>query len=422
MIRVALAATLLTACAPQNADISVGDYTVYLSDNGSVTLRKGRIDPNGYENHTAVDCRLFESARNNAQNEQLRLGGPEDGFDRLKICPGDRDVSSSDWPPVQEEWLDFDGFHVLTEDLSVWRGEGIITGEGDLQIGFHHRAPGGADLRFAIVIDPNFQPRQCRQTADGEGVELVDLDGNWLEEWSKDAPEGGTTFYLNAGGYQFNPRSVESYNPSSASSNLDLWILPREWLAGYAEGHLGDDRFIMRGPRYADPGSYLSYEYAEAGAGAAARIGVNNLYMVDYCGDDCADDAKEDANVAYSELVRAGLPERDDLPSYKPRVHDNAWREYDGNQPGIDGWVEMHYNWIRFDEGSSFEKGGEASGEFALVMDALESASRIFIRGRFEVKRWKNDVWTTAFLPPIKYEQNETSLCGVPPDQVGELF
>jgi hypothetical protein len=423
MTRAVLVLPLLAACAPQNVSLESGDFTAYLSDVASITVRKGKIELNDFERHTAVDCRNFEAARNEAQNEELRLGGEDDGFDRLQICDGDRGVDPGAWPPIQEEWLDFDGFHVVGEDLDVWRGEGIINSEGDVQIGFHHLMPGGVDLRFAFVVDPAFQPKQCVQTENGEGVELVDIDGNWIEQWSEDTEEEGDTLvYLNAGSYQFNPIAVEDYNPNDANTNLDLWFIPEEWQAGYAEAHLGDDRFIMRTTRYAAPKSYLSFETADSGASGAAQVTVRDLYFEDYCGSDCADNARADANDVMTELTLAGLPEREDLPTHKPQVHANNWREFDGQPGGLDGWSELNYNWVRFDAGSSFEKGGEASGEFSLVMDATESASRLFLRGRFEVKRWKKDVWTTAYLPPIKFEEYGTSLCGTAPEDVAELF
>jgi hypothetical protein len=104
----------------------------------------------------------------------------------------------------------------------------------------------------------------------------------------------------------------------------------------------------------------------------------------------------------------------DSLPTIRPRVHDNAWREHDGSSAGLDGWVGLHYNWIRFDDGSTLERGGSASGEFSLLFDAEDNQSRIYVRGNFETRRIKQDTWVSEFVPEVKFEENGTTVCGVP--------
>jgi hypothetical protein len=420
---------LLPACAPQNASLT-GEFTAFLADGSSITLQRDNLKLGQFERNYAVDCRDFATARNEEENEELRLD------DRLQICQGDVDengvtIGRDDWPPTHETWLADSGFVVVGEPLDPWRGEGIITSEGDVQIGFHHRLPGGPDFRFAIVVDPDFQPRSCVQAEDGEGVSYEPVDGDWVENWSTDLQEGetGRLFYLHAGSYQFNPSRL----PSAADPSPPVWFLPNEWLAGYSRGRFADDDFRVRPPRYATPETYFSYDSAEL-AGDAATVRRDDLFFCSWAGEEADPDyavfdgcmvnqferAEEIADEVAEEFELVDLQvESESLPSMRPRIHPNLWRTPNTNAAGLDGWVEFHYSWIRFDEGSDLSTGGAATGEFQMVFDAFDSASRFFVRGSFDVKRFKRDTWTTEYLPPVKFEEAGTTQCGspvLPPD------
>jgi hypothetical protein len=420
------ASLLTTACAPQNASLT-GDFTAFLADSSSITLQRESLKLDQFERYHTVDCRNFATARNDTENEELRLD------DRLLICAGDEDengvrIGPDDWPPEHETWLANDGYVVVGEELNPWRSEAIITSEGDVQLGFHHRLPGGEDFRFAIAIDPSFQPRECVENEAGDGVEYREVDGDWVGNWSEDvAEEGGRLFYFNAAAYQFNPSNL----PSAANPSPNLWFLPNEWLAGHGRGRFGDDDFRLRATRYAMPASYYANDAAEL-SGDSATVQRRDLFYCDWAGEELDPDYTNfDACVAnqaesvelvadevLAEYTKVGLPvDAAGVPSLRPRVHDNAWRTPDGNAIGLDGWAEFHYSWIRFDEGSELRTGGSASGEFLLVFDAFDSPSRFFIRGNFEVKRFKRDTWTTKYLPPIKFEEAGTTECGVVVEQ-----
>ncbi len=382
------------ACAPQNAKLTEGSVTAFLATAG-LSARKNVLDfeSSQWDDYYTVDCREFASAKNDKENEQLRLDG------RLKICDGESDL----WPPAHEAWVTNDGFHVLTDSLDPWRGEAIITSEGDFQIGFHHRLPGGADLRWSFTIDPVFQPRECVQNDDGT-VQYEDIDGDWVENWSNDV-ESGTLYYLNQGAYQFDPSLV----PVTVNDDpdYDFWPLPDEWEAGTGDGKFAEDLFAHRAPYYAMPAAYGSYD---------PLIGTYDFLRSDlfFCdvgdGDGCVDET-----LAELEFAKTGTEDEFamlGLEGYEVRYHDNLWRESDGRREGLDDWMELHYSWVRFDEGSALEVGGSASGDFQIVYEAFDSHTHVFVKGSFDVPRIKKDVWTTKYLPDIKLAENETVLCG----------
>lgn len=423
-------ALLAAACNPQNAQIVSGDYTAWLAATNSVTLKKWAPDLDTLEEFQAefervkvVDCRDFEDGNNDA----LRLPGYE------KICG-----KEGQWPPTHESWLTQNGFYALGNPLEVWRGEAIITSEGDAQLGFHVNLPGGRDFRFQLAVDPDFQPRQCRLSEDGTEVEYAPVDGDWVAEWSKDV-ESGTMYYLNAGTRQFDPDSLYWSGqavPGDYGGPVQ-WFFPNEWEAGFAQGRFADDQFTLRPTRYAAPSAFInvdndfSADYArrdeilgcpEMPAGVPELdmlcdydvevLGPNNEVRTAFDLGERLERTRTIAREVEAELLRFGMADDAELPPIKPYLHDNLWRESDGRKQGIDGWAELNYSWIRFDEGSSFEAGGAASGEFNLFFDGLASQSRFHVRARFEIDAWADDFWTTEYLPPIKFEENGSTLCG----------
>lgn len=421
---------LAAACHPQNAELSAGDFTAFLSAAGSQTAARDKLDPDDFERTYAVDCRTF-NGEEGEELEGLRLDN------RLQICTGDEGVGEDDWPLTHEKWLERDGYEVFGDPLDAFRGEAIVTTEGDLQLTFHHRLSAQESFRFHVVVDPDFQPRECRQVDDEGNVEYVQIDGDWIQNWSEDTGDDSTMFYLNAASYQFNP---DQEILSTQGSPDRTWFLPNEWQAGYAHAWFGDDQLRLRPARYATPAAYFSFEAEQADFFGEASLTVGDLYYWDayntylfeaavrgdetppgsgFCGtaEECtqlqAERAEWDSEGVVDEYALVGLPVDDEsLPTMAPLVHSNAWREVDSFAAGMDGWTELHHNWIKFDAGSGFEVGDSASGEFALVFDAFDSRSTVFVRGTFDIDKIKRDTWGTDYLPAEKFEENDTVLCG----------
>lgn len=353
----------LTGCTPESATVTGGQYTAFLAANTSQTLYQDRLDFSAAADTWSIDCGDF--------------GLP----DALAICDDPL------WGPEHETWLERDGYRVVQEDLDPWRGEAVVTSEGDLQIGFHQRLPGGEDFRFAVVVNPTFQPTECVSLPDG-GVEAQPLDGDWIANWSEG--QNGTMFYLNAGAYQFNPSNTEQ-----------LWVLPEEWRAGYTTAKFAAEQFIGRRVRFGVPESYSSYELEEA-----AFPSASDLFYTSDAGQLAAQTARVQgvADEVEAELALVGV-------DANLGVHGNEWRVPDQRAEGLDGWGELHYNWIKFDNGSDLSVGGSATGEFFLTFDGQESQSRVFVSGQFEVKRFHRDHWVTDDVTAVKLAENGTTLC-----------
>lgn len=400
------------ACTPQNAELTQGSYIAFLAEENSLTLEKQRVDPEDYAKQWDVDCREFAT-----QEDKEALELP----DALDIC------GQNKWPPVHEQWGTQAGYHVVTEALEPWRGEALITSEGDLQIAFHQRVPGGQDFRFVFSVDPDFAPVTCETDAPGEPFQHVLKDGHdWVDEWSTElaaieaqADDLGTAFdvfeglwdgrlyFLNAYGYQLNP-----------ANTLEYWSLPNYWNSGAAQGKFVEEGFYHRTPRYGEP-----YVYNLIDQSSTAQPSADEIWWCDM--EDGSDPTENPCLTNQDEYVRGVAstirdelnlmmtPEGAEAPEYDymPLVHSNFWRGPDGRPPGFDGWSELHYNYVVFDKSSVLEAGGQAEGAFALVFDAGESSSRFFVKGRFVIDRIKKDKWTTPDLQHEKLVENNVQLC-----------
>jgi len=367
-----------SACVPNNATLQEGDFAVFLASSTSKTLTDDKIDLDaGSEaaRHYTVDC----------------VGGDKQLKKALDIC-GD-----ANWPPTHEAWLSRDAYHVYTDTLEPWRGEAIMTSEGDFQVTFHQALTGGEDFRFAFVIDPVFQPKKCVQSEEGSTV-MEPVDGLWLENWSADV-DAGTLYYLNSAAYQFNPSELD-----------EVWGLPNEWFAGFATAKFGPEEFYLRGVRYGEPSFYSRFEAEEVTEPSpdelfyqAMNAGVDPTTSTAF--QSLIADVEEISEQTTAELALV------ELPAVRTKVHTNEWRAPDGRAAGLDSWVELHYNWVRMDASSTLVVGASASGEFNLTFDAAESQSRLFIQGSFVVDEIKADRWVTDDIQAIKLEENGTVLC-----------
>ena len=398
-----LAIIALAACNPQNAELTSGSYTMFISKNTSTVISQKKVDLDKFENQWNIDCRTLA-------DEELRLP------DALDICNGFNDlVGTADRTVSHEGWINLDGFHVVHENLNPWRGEAVMTSENDLHLVFHHRLNSGEDMRFAIAVDPFFKPRICEQTEDG-GVAWSDIDGDWMAKWSEQigdenfAGEGtsGTLIPLNSGAYQFNPNPTEDAEP---------WYFPDEWAAGYSQGRWGPEIMVMRTTRYGKPSAYSSFEEDGADLNEDRDLfyvniaeGVEGSNVTEY--QEMLDGVRQISNETQEEFTWF-FPEGLEPPNYSPFVVDNGWRVSDGRNAGLDGWGELHYNWVRLDQaGADIGIGSPVSGEFRLLYKGVDSGSRLLIEGRFNVEKVKKDTWTVDELLPQKYEENQTVLCG----------
>lgn len=409
----------LAACSPQNAELIDGEYLAFVASANSISLQKGTVDPDLYPKAGGetfnIDCREFETPED---REALRLEDP------LPICGANK------WPPPYETWAEQSGWYVVTEKLDPWRGQAIITGEGDLQIAFHHRLPGGSDFRFLLAIDPEFGPVTCKNNPDGS-FDHVRRDGDWVAEWSKelgriaDLPEDlqaayphlkgledGKLFFLNAYGYQF--------DPNAGPNETTIWSVPREWLAGAAQGKFADENIFHRAPRYGEPDVYNFV--ATASATYASGAGDDMFYCGLEEGEDPATNAcmqDLDAHLdevltgTRSDMTMLTTPDGADEPVYQylPIRHLNDWRPADGNAPGFDGWGELDYNYVAFTKDSNLEVGGSAHGAFSLVLEATDSSTKVFVQGEFDIPKIHRDKWVTKDLEKDTLLKNGTTLC-----------
>lgn len=424
---------LLAACAPQSAVLESGSYVAFLSEGTSLSLAKGEVDPadEGWTNAYNFDCREFEDA---ATRNLLELEDPIP-------CGGElyEDDRNADGElRLHETWVPQAGYRVVHLDgMEAWRGEAVVTAEGDLQIGFHHRMPGGADMRFIFAIDPDFQPTTCEPDAEG-GVVTEPLDGDWLSEWSAelgdlsnlsdneqqayahmaDYLDDGQLFFLNAQSYQVNPRQV-----------ADFWSLPDQFEAGAARAKIAEELLIQRQSVWAYPRVYAQVD-DPSGSEDFSPFNEQDLWWCELeeganpNRDSCDPDSQytdmdeleakvvNTATKTYDELRRAFRPGNvDPVFEYRPITHLNRWRSPDGVPAGFDGWGEMHYNYVVFSGDSNLEVGGRAEGAFSMAFEAVDSFTQVFVTGTFSIESIKRDRWVTEDLRAVKAEENGVDLC-----------
>jgi hypothetical protein len=461
------------ACSPQSATLTSGSYTAFIAEATSVSLARGEIDLEGYDKYHQIDCRIFDDpvvgealrlddrlqlcgASDDGTEEGLALDFDGDGFIDLNDFDDDGDgVSDAEdcddhdpmvtndgcdvgggdglWPPADQYWLAADGFHVVTEDMDPWRGEGVVTHEGDLLVTFHHRLPGNSDFWYQFSLDRFFQPTECVEDDNGEVV-VAALDGDWLDEWSKDleriadlrgdeaafAPyahldpflDGGRMYYLNGRLTQLNP------NANDEGEN-DQWFMPEQWSAGAAQGKFSEELLVDFAPTMSDPtldsllaqGYYL-YQlpgFTEFLYWCDMRAGTDPLTSP--CMEALEATLDERAAGAVADLNYVMRPEvgEDVEPDnhFGPMRHLNSWRAVDGRPSGFDGWGEMYPSYVVFSEDSDLRIGGSARGAFTLTMAAVDSNTFVVVKGEFEIPKIKKDRWVPENLRETKRNEAE---------------
>jgi hypothetical protein len=460
----------MAACTPQTATLTSGSYTAFIAEATSVSLGRGEIDLDGYSDYHQIDCRQFEDEET---GEALRLGdrlvncgagddGTEEGMfsdfdgDELLdladfdddndgvsdiddcddhdpgVVDGDCEPGGGDgfWPPVDQFWLASDGYHVVTEDLDPWRGEAVVTNEGDIFVTFHHRLPGGSDFWFQFAVDRYFQPTECVQDDNGDVI-VAALDGDWVGEWSKDLDriaelrdddeafgpyehldpylDGGRMFYLNGRLAQTNPNANED-------GEDDQWFMPEQWSAGAAQGKFSEELVVDNPPTTTDPTlqsllaqGYYASQFADLSEflyWCDMPAGTDPDPEVNTCMASLADFMDERVVGAVNELDYAMQPEAGEGVEpdnrFGPMRHLNTWRAVDGRPSGFDGWGEMYPSYVVFSEDSDLRIGGSARGAFTLTLSAVDSNSFVMVKGEFEIPEVKKDRWTPENLRETK--------------------
>lgn len=389
---------LLAGCNPQDAEVQ-GDFAVFLDAENSENIVRlnaeepvaDRLDKLGL---TPIDCRDLSSLTEEEQAEE-RLPG----VDYAAACPADATTTWFTWLQFFQYYKRSGTFGAEGADETPWRSEAVLTSEGDLQLTVHMKLDPIGDFRFGWVIDPAFQPVEC-EDVDGGGAALVDVDGNWLENWS--AEEEGTLWHLNAGSYQLNPSDAGDY-----------WYLPQEWLAGYSFGRFGDEEFFGHPIDYQDPTGTAMYfwSYGDDGwlPGAQGYTAwVGNV---------------EEALAGADELTTIGQT------SFEPvfKVEDNAWRladnadtngdgePDDGMASGLEDWIGVSTSWVRIDnpQDIAVDNANPVTGEFQLYLETAGNTTRVLVKGSFTINRIREDVWGySPEMEETKREENDTPECG----------
>ena len=469
---VALALTA-TACSPQSAVLTSGSYTAFIAEATSVSLSRGEIDLEGYADYHQIDCRVFDDVD---VGEALRLedrlvmcgagdDGTEDGLQSDFDGDGLVDINDFDddndgvgdavdcddqngmvtgggceyggadgfWPPFDQYWLAADGYHVVTEEMDPWRGEGVVTHEGDLLVSFHHRLPGGSDFWYQFALDRFFQPSECVEDDNGEVI-VAALDGDWIDEWSKDldriaelrddeeafAPyahldnylDDGKLFYLNGRLSQLNPDANDD-------GEDDQWFMPEQWSAGAAQGKFSEELLVDFAPTMSDP--FLDSALAQGYYVSQIGNFTDFLYycemlagtdpMTSACMEALGTTLDERVVGAVGDLNYVMKPDVGEdvepVNHFGPMRHLNDWRAVDGRPSGFDGWGEMYPSYVVFSDDSDLRIGGSARGAFTLTMAAVDSNTFVILKGEFEIEKIKKDRWVPENLREVKRAEAE---------------
>lgn len=392
-------ALLLTGCTPQDAEITA-DYAVFLGADSSENLtnmrRKGTdiAASAGKLGLTPIDCRDLSYL----DDPDLEAAERLDDVDYEAEC---------DLPePGYFNWIDDYAYYLKEEKVDAWRTEAVLTTEGDLQLTVHMDIDGFGDFRFGWVIDPDFQPTEC---VDGEdGAELVDVDGDWLTNWSAD--EDGTLWHLNAGDYQINPSNYDEY-----------WYFEQDWMAGTAFARFGDEEFYNNAIDYNDLEGRPYYQGSYTGGDGSEIPGSPGFGLTDNESASLMDDWAAEVDAYFnggdgveplSDLTGMG---KSTFP-YKMKIENNSWRPLDGDSSGLDGWLGVSPSWVRIDNKDDIQAKNDKpiTGEFQIYLAGLSASSKLFVGGTFKIDNIREDVWgySRGTLEEVKAEENETPTCG----------
>ncbi len=419
---------LLMGCNPQDAELTDAHWFTWIAANSSSIVRDELFDfldqdpaehAEGTPNMHIFECsgRGWNKYINEWEDGYI---GTTDGSEASYITGGSCVCGEDDTPscfamsyedcPVLEEcamitgdptdmnstgteyytFLKNDGYYLLDQGVEPWRTEALINGEGDLQLTVHHALPGNQDFRFHFTINPDFQPVHCVTDSDGNAkVEYVD-GSDWVSRWSEDE-EGSKIYYLNAGAYQINPSDSEDY-----------WYLDNDWNSGFGMALFAGEEF------YSIPTAYGNYEN-DPTADFMYADDRNNINMDAYEAE--LSDLDEKSEIWAEELHTLARASIDGVPAFEHKIEDNLWRPVNVTKSGLDGWAELNSSWVRIANDSDISRGGSVSGDFQIVYTALESNSRMLVKGSFSIPNLREDPWAYTILETEKRDEYETPYC-----------
>lgn len=453
------ALSLLAAAGCRPMDVAMdGQYWIWMSANSSLVVDEGTID--GLEdNATVIECtgRGWDVEEEEWEPNYIGPRTADEmtdprfiGGDPTPWCDADYDgewdnddcaavaeemiaecQGSDDRMGVQEaEFYTFlfeDGQYVLQGDIEPTRTEAYIHGEDDLQISMMQKMPNGEEFRFLVAIATDFDPTQC--VSNGDSAEIVPVDGaDWIEQWSTDE-DGNTIYYLNASALQV--------NESDSSGNNTFWYLITDWSAGFGFANFMGEEY------YSVPTSYGNYDVDGAGnygftfvGSDAGFLGVTESERSAAAadgsleGDVAFEDLPADLQDAYderaaqlqglsgtwaNELLTLGGAHtgatcddagvcicEDGSICFEHKVEDNKWRPVDSQLAGLDGWMEVHSSWVRFDSSSDLSVGGSAKGDYQILFQGELTSSRLLVKGTFEIEEIREDRWAYGNLEEEK--------------------
>jgi hypothetical protein len=395
---------MLAGCTPNDAEVTA-DYAIFLAAASSENLnRLARTGTDVEESAGKLglvpfDCRDLSALETEEEIVAARLGG----VDFEAECCVDGAGAGEDCERVAPKWfgwVDDYAYYLKEGKVETWRTEAVLTSEGDLQLTMHMDFPQFGDFRFGWVIDPDFQPTECR---DGEnGAEESDIDGNWLEGWSAQE-EKGTLYHLNANAFQINP-----------SNNAVAWYFEQEWMAGYTFARFADEEFYGHAVDYSDEAYRPFYMSSDVGSDDGQEGTSIPKPRIDYPG--WVSNVTEYFDSEVTDLQDIG---KSAFP-LSMKIEDNAWRTEDGVAAGLDGWLGVSPSWVRIDNPEDIAAGTKTpiTGEFQIYLEGVAAASKVMVHGTFSIDNVREDVWgyhgpdgATTF-EEVKETENNTPTCG----------
>lgn len=450
--------SLFVACNPQDAVLSDATYTTWIAANSSAIIADEMLPfitmdasdserPEGAPDVLKIEC-SERGWNTNKRSWDEGYIGPKEGEGNPEnviggsCSPDDAVCLESIEEELESEcaaidnlqyhtFLQNDAFYVFSDTTEPWRSEAILNGEGDFQLTVHTPLPHDEDFRFAFTINSDFQPTRCVSDLDGNPkVEFVD-GSDWLTQWSKDEGEY-VIYYLNSGSYQANPNDPD-----------ELWFLVTDWLSGFGHAKFAGEEFnsipVSYGNYDNDPNDDFMLvedrydvdllQYDQEVCTLAGRAGVDLVGCSSTGGADVNEGGDEEEseegseegteeNVSYSfqdemDIVAVGGNVLEGRSSgFTHKVESNDWRPVNTSHFGLDGWAEVHSSWVRIKKGSEFVNGGRVEGDYQVFYTALESNSRLLVKGSFVVESLREDTFSYNFFEDQKRDQYDTEFCG----------
>ena len=73
--------------------------------------------------------------------------------------------------------------------------------------------------------------------------------------------------------------------------------------------------------------------------------------------------------------------------------------------------MEMHSSWVQISDDSDVTEGGQVKGDYQILYDALDSRSRVLVKGTFDIPELKSDPWAYPMLEDELREASGETFC-----------